>query len=275
GDRVLREHRERQLLHGGVPLRADPRDAAGRGVLPGDAASRGAAAVRVRVSAVARGRDVPGGHAGPGHPMAAGGARGRPRGVRRPRDRPVGAGVSPEAGALMLTTFVTRSMVSARPVSIGRVTAVMNRNTTVLRSGAAYWLVLLSGVVEPLLYLLSIGVGVGALIGEITVDGRAMPYAWYVGPAMLASSAMSGALSETTFNFFHKLKYAKTFDAVLATPTRPIEIALGELAWATVRGAFYSAVFLAVMVVMGMATPGRALAAFPAAVLVGVAFGAL
>src|SRR5690606_7317468 len=189
--------------------------------------------------------------------------------------RPVGAGVSPEAGALMLTTFVTRSMVSARPVSIGRVTAVMNRNTTVLRSGAAYWLVLLSGVVEPLLYLLSIGVGVGALIGEITVDGRAMPYAWFVGPAMLASSAMSGALSETTFNFFHKLKYAKTFDAVLATPTRPIEIALGELAWATVRGAFYSAVFLAVMVVMGMATPGRALAAFPAAVLVGVAFGAL
>src|SRR5690606_37727940 len=183
GDRVLREHRERQLLHGGVPLRADPRDAAGRGVLPGDAASRGAAAVRVRVSAVARGRDVPGGHAGPGHPMAAGGARGRPRGVRRPRDRPVGAGVSPEAGALMLTTFVTRSMVSARPVSIGRVTAVMNRNTTVLRSGAAYWLVLLSGVVEPLLYLLSIGVGVGALIGEITVDGRAMPYAWFVGPA--------------------------------------------------------------------------------------------
>jgi lipooligosaccharide transport system permease protein len=92
---------------------------------------------------------------------------------------------------------------------------------------------------------------------------------------MLAASAMTGALAETTFNFFGKMKYMRLYDAVLATPVRPFEIALGELAWAMVRGALYSLAFLTVMVAMGLTGAGRALAAFPAAVLVGFAFGAL
>ncbi|WP_055478499.1 ABC transporter permease [Sphaerimonospora mesophila] len=174
----------------------------------------------------------------------------------------------------MLTTFVA-SPARVTRVSSGRVGAVINRNVGALRSGPSYWIVLLSGFFEPLLYLLSIGVGVGALVGALTVDGRSMSYAAFVAPAMLAVSAMTGVLAETTFNFFHKFKYAKTFEAVLATPVRPIEIALGELVWAVTRGSFYTAIFLVVMAVMGLTTPGLALAAFPATVLVGLAFGAV
>ncbi|AGL15167.1 ABC transporter permease [Actinoplanes sp. N902-109] len=152
--------------------------------------------------------------------------------------------------------------------------AVVERNATSL--SGAYWLVVLSGLLEPLLYLFSIGVGVGALVGELTLpDGRVVGYAVFVAPALLASSAMTGALSETTFNFFGKMKYWRLYEGMLATPVKPIEIALGELAWAMVRGNVYSAAFLVIMVVMDLTSPGRAVAAFFATVLVGFTFGGL
>jgi lipooligosaccharide transport system permease protein len=155
-----------------------------------------------------------------------------------------------------------------------RSVSVAERNVAALKS--AYWVVLISGFIEPLLYLLSIGVGVGTLVGDLTLPGgEVVTYAAFVAPAMLASSAMSGALSETTFNFFGKMKYMKLYDGILATPVQPFEIALGELGWAMVRGSLYSAVFLVVMVTMELTTAARALVAFPAAVLVGFAFGAL
>ncbi|RZU52659.1 lipooligosaccharide transport system permease protein [Krasilnikovia cinnamomea] len=154
-----------------------------------------------------------------------------------------------------------------------RSASVVERNVAALRT--AYWVVLLSGFLEPVLYLLSIGVGVGALVGDLTLpDGRVVGYAAFVAPAMLASSAMSGALAETTFNFFGKMKYMRLYDGMLATPVRPIEVASGELAWAMIRGNMYAAAFLVVMVVMGLTSAGLALVAFAAAALVGFAFGA-
>jgi lipooligosaccharide transport system permease protein len=170
--------------------------------------------------------------------------------------------------ALVLPRLAAVSAASRRSVSVAE------RNVAALRS--VYWLLLVSGFVEPLLYLLSIGVGVGALVGDLTLPGgQVVTYAAFVAPAMLASSAMSGALSETTFNFFGKMKYMKLYDGVIATPVQPFEIALGELAWGMLRGSAYSAAFLAVMAAMDLTTVGRAVTAFPAAVLVGFAFGAL
>jgi lipooligosaccharide transport system permease protein len=153
-----------------------------------------------------------------------------------------------------------------------RSAAVVERNVATLKS--AYWVVMLTGFLEPVLYLFSIGVGVGALVGDLTLpDGQVVSYAAFVAPAMLASSAMTGALAETTFNFFGKMKFMKLYDGMLATPVRPIEIALGELAWAMLRGNIYAAAFLVVMVVMGLTTAGLAVIAFLAAALVGFAFG--
>ena len=63
---------------------------------------------------------------------------------------------------------------------------------------------------------------------------------------------MTGALAETTFNFFGKMKYMKLYDGVIATPVQPFEIALGELGWAMLRGSAYSAAFLVVMVAMDL-----------------------
>src|SRR3954449_5533331 len=88
--------------------------------------------------------------------------------------------------------------------------AVTRRNIAALPSG--YWLVVVSGFFEPLLYLLSIGVGVGSLVGMLPLpDGRLVGYAAFVAPSMLASSAMSGALAESTMNFFGKMKFMKLY----------------------------------------------------------------
>ncbi|MDT4989853.1 MAG: lipooligosaccharide transport system permease protein [Micromonosporaceae bacterium] len=156
-----------------------------------------------------------------------------------------------------------------------RASAVTARNLTAARH-FGYWWILVSGFFEPVLYLLSIGLGVGALVNGFTLpNGRTISYAAFVAPAMLAASAMNGALAESTMNLFGKMKYMRLYDGVLATPVQPLEVALGELMWALIRGSIYSIAFLGLMVGMGLTSIGWALAAFPATMLIGVAFGGL
>jgi lipooligosaccharide transport system permease protein len=160
-------------------------------------------------------------------------------------------------------------------VAVPRVAAVTSRNLVAFRH-TGYLMVVLSGFVEPVLYLFSIGVGVGALVGDFTLaDGSTIGYAAFVAPAMLAASAMNGALAETTMNFFAKLKWARLYDAMVATPLRPMEIALGELSWAIARGTLYSAAFLALMAGMGLTSVWLSVPALFATLLVGLAFGGL
>ncbi len=81
------------------------------------------------------------------------------------------------------------------------------------------WIVLVSGFFEPVFYLLAIGFGIGGLVGPVVLpDGQTIPYAVFVAPGLLASSAMNGAIYDSTFNIFFKLRYAKTYDAMLSTP---------------------------------------------------------
>jgi lipooligosaccharide transport system permease protein len=137
------------------------------------------------------------------------------------------------------------------------------------------WLVFVSGVVEPLFYLLSIGVGLGKLVGPVHGPGGTnISYAAFVAPALLASASMNGALFDSTFNVFFRLKYEKLYDAALATPMRAGDVALGEISWALLRGALYAVAFLVVMAAMGLVYSWWALAALPAAVLTGFAFAA-
>jgi lipooligosaccharide transport system permease protein len=150
---------------------------------------------------------------------------------------------------------------------------LIERNLYVYKHG---WLVILSGFFEPLFYLLSIGFGLGALIGTVPgPGGEPIPYQLFVAPALLASAAMNGAIAESTFNFFFKLNYDKTFASILTTPMSPADISLGELAWALIRGALYSIGFLGVMVVMGLVKSPLVLLTLPGSLLIGFAFAAV
>ena len=68
------------------------------------------------------------------------------------------------------------------------------------------WLIIFSGFFEPLFYLLSIRIGFGELVGDVTVGGQSIPYAEFVAPALMAASAMNGAVYESTMNVFFKLQ---------------------------------------------------------------------
>ncbi len=110
----------------------------------------------------------------------------------------------------------------------------------------------------------------------ITTDGGSVvPYAEFVAPALLAASAMNGAIADSTYNVFFKLKYQRLYDAMLATPVSPRDIAVGEILWSLSRGALYSTMFLVVAWVAGLVHSWWALLAVPGAVLIGLAFGAV
>ena len=138
------------------------------------------------------------------------------------------------------------------------------------------WLLFISGIFEPLFYLLSLGLGLGVLVGKVPgPGGQPIPYRDFVAPGLLAVSSMNGAMYDSTFNVFFRLKYAKLYDAVLATPMRPGQVALGEIGWALLRGTIYAAAFTLVMLVLGLVHSPWAVLDIPVAVLIGFAFAAI
>lgn len=150
--------------------------------------------------------------------------------------------------------------------------ALVERNA---RAAGHGWLTILSGFVEPVFYLFAMGVGIGALVGAIEIDGASIPYGVFVAPALMATSAMNGAVFDSTNNVFWKLRFAKTYDTALTTPMRPGDVAVGEILWALLRGLLYSVMFLGVAAAGGFVTSWWALLAIPACSLVGLAFAAV
>ncbi|HKI90781.1 MAG TPA: ABC transporter permease [Gaiellaceae bacterium] len=145
---------------------------------------------------------------------------------------------------------------------------LFERNLMVYRR---QWLTLLSGFFEPLFYLFSLGLGLGHFVGR--VDG--VSYAAYIAPALLASSAMNGAVYDGLTNVFFKLRFAKVYDAMLATPIGPTDVALGETAWALFRGLLYSTGFVITVASLGLIHSWWGALALPAAMVIGFGFAGI
>ncbi|MBS42265.1 MAG: ABC transporter [Nocardioides sp.] len=158
------------------------------------------------------------------------------------------------------------------PLTSVQATLLLVERNAITYRGA--WKLFLTGFLEPVFYLFSIGIGVGALIESFTYHGQEVPYAEFVAPGMLAASAFNGALLDSCFNFFFKFKHQRLYDSVLATPMVTDDVARGEVIWGQLRGGSYSAAFLLVMLVMGYLSSWWALLALPAALLIGFAFSA-
>ncbi|CAB4961860.1 unannotated protein [freshwater metagenome] len=159
-------------------------------------------------------------------------------------------------------------------LSAGRPQAVFLRNVYALKS--SNWLVVLSGFVEPVFYLLAFGYGLGTLIGNIALpDGTLVPYAAYIAPALLATSAMNGAIYDSTWNVFFKMHFGKIYQAMLSTSLGPLDVAMGEIGWALARGFVYALGFMAVVTPMGLIPSWWGLLAIPAAVLIAFGFASI
>ncbi|MFC4942264.1 ABC transporter permease [Pseudonocardia sp. GCM10023141] len=155
----------------------------------------------------------------------------------------------------------------------GRSRKLVLRSATASRST---WLAFVSGFFEPVFYLIAMGQGLGSLVGTLPgPDGSPIGYAAFIAPGLLAASAMNGAVFDSTFNVFFRLKYARLYDAVLATPLGPVDVALGEICWALIRGGLYSLAFLSVMAAFGLLISPWALLALPAALVIAFAFAAV
>lgn len=154
----------------------------------------------------------------------------------------------------------------------GRARRVIQRHMTAYRRA---WPMLVSGFFEPFFYLLSIGLGLNHLVGHLRLGGHAVTYATYVAPGLLASSAMNGSIIDATFATFFQLKITKSFEAVLATPLRVKDLALGQIGWAVLRGSVYSAAFLCVMGILGLVASPWAALCLPAAIALGFSFAAV
>ncbi len=183
-----------------------------------------------------------------------------------------GAPIGPGSAAVAATGSGRIPLLAS--MASGNVAAVLERGFTVVRN--QNWMILVSGFFEPVFYLLAMGIGMGSLVGEVTgPDGQPIGYAAYIAPALLATSAMNGAIYDSTWNVFFKLRFAKLYQAMLQTSLGPLDVALGEILMALFRGFLYALGFLGVIAAMGLVTSWWSLLMVPAAVLIAFGFAAL
>jgi lipooligosaccharide transport system permease protein len=156
----------------------------------------------------------------------------------------------------------------------GRAMVMIERSLYAAKS--SNWLIIISGFVEPVLYLMAFGFGIGQLIGDIQ-DGSGNPvsYAAYIAPALLATSAMNGALYDATWNVFFKMHFSKVYQVMLSSSLGPMDVALGEISWALIRGATYSVGFMAIAWPLGLVTSAWGLLAIPAGTLIAFGFASI
>lgn len=161
-----------------------------------------------------------------------------------------------------------------RALYAGNPGSVVQRGLIAARSSS--WVVVLSGFFEPVFFLASMGIGLGPLIGTVeTSTGQPVPYAAYIAPALLAVSAMNGAIYDSTWNVFFKLNYAKLYEGMLSTSLGPLDVALGEILYALLRGAVYATGFMIIMQVFGLNLSWTAILALPAVILIAFGFASL
>ena len=174
-------------------------------------------------------------------------------------------------------TSVAASVAAGRPLRAlyaGNARSVMQRGWRATRS--SNWMIVVSGFFEPIFYLLSMGLGLGALIGTITTEtGEEVPYAAFIAPALLAVSAMNGAIYDSTWNVFFKMQFAKLYEGMLSTSLGPLDVALGEISLALLRGGIYATGFMLVMQALGLNLSWWALLALPAVLLIAFGFASV
>jgi lipooligosaccharide transport system permease protein len=182
---------------------------------------------------------------------------------------------------------MTTSVLSApRPqpaAGRGRSAAVPSRWLMAIRA-FMFWLVnyrrtwkgtIYTSVLSPLLYLGAMGLGLGTLVDKHGVSSLGgVSYLDFLAPGLLAAAAMETAMGESMYPVLASVKWLKTYQAAAATPVRPADLFHGHLLFTTMRLIMNGGIFLATMAAFGAIRSFWVLAAWPVAVLTGLAFAA-
>jgi lipooligosaccharide transport system permease protein len=101
---------------------------------------------------------------------------------------------------------------------------------------------------DPLVYLVALGFGLGAYVSRIS----GLPYIQFIAPGLIASSIMTAASFETTINTFVRIHFDRVYEAMMATPVTVEDIVVGEMLWAMTRSTIYATVMLGVVTALGL-----------------------
>jgi lipooligosaccharide transport system permease protein len=147
--------------------------------------------------------------------------------------------------------------------------AVWRRNASMYRRTWKWNL--LPNFFEPVFYLFSIGIGVGAYINEM----EGVSYIAFLAPALVCVAAMNGASYEVTYNIYVRLIFEKTYDGMLTTPIEPDDVLGGEILWAMTRACIYGGCFFLVLALFGLTPLPSSLWVLPVLPLAGLLFAAI
>jgi len=162
----------------------------------------------------------------------------------------------------------------AEGVYSGRAQASLERSWIAFKQST--WLVVLSGFLEPVLYLFAFGYGLQKFVGTVSTDnGHAVTYAMYLAPGLLATSAMNGAIYDSTWNVFWKLREDMLYQSMLTTSMGTLDVALGEIVWALLRGLIYAMGFMIVVTPLGLIPSWWGILAIPGAVIIAFGFASV
>jgi lipooligosaccharide transport system permease protein len=125
----------------------------------------------------------------------------------------------------------------------------------------------------PILFLAAMGFGLGGYV-DATPDAvlAGLTYLQFLAPGLLAATVMQAGSFESTFPILGGLQWNRIFHAMFATPIRPRDVVLGNLAWIALRLTMVAAIFGLVIVAFGASRSWLIVLAVPAAVLTGLAF---
>lgn len=130
-------------------------------------------------------------------------------------------------------------------------------------------------LLEPLLYLLAFGWGLGGLVPDITYAGRPVSYLEFIAPGLIATAVMNHGFFETTYASFVRMYFQKTYDAILSTPLVLEDVVFGEIVWGATKAFFAGTIMFVVVGFFGLLSLPQALLILPISFFAGMAFSAL
>jgi lipooligosaccharide transport system permease protein len=172
----------------------------------------------------------------------------------------------------ILTTASVPSVWRAPQLSM-RFWPVFLRNLLVWRKLAIPSLV--GNIAEPLMWLVAFGYGMGALVGQVTVDGTQVPYILFLASGSICMSAMNAASFEALYSAFSRMHVQKTWDGIMNAPVNLDDIVMAEMLWAAFKSLFTVTAILGVMLALGISYSPKLLVAWPVLLGVGITFSCL
>lgn len=150
---------------------------------------------------------------------------------------------------------------------------VFRRNLLVWRKLAIPSLV--GNIAEPLITLVAFGYGLGALVGQVQLNGTAIPYILFLASGSICMSAMNAASFEALYSAFSRMQVQRTWDGIMNAPVRLDDVVFAEMLWAAFKSLFTTSIILLVMLALGISHSPMLLLAWPLLGLVGITFSSI